>query len=87
MTLHYAQLCQTQLITLCVQYRFSDDEVKDDAHGTFTPEIMKLPQATWIETFVEGVTDKSTGLPILKELAWFVYKVSGARSHVHSVCM
>ena len=27
MTLHYAQLCQTQLITLCVQYRF-DDEVK-----------------------------------------------------------
>ena len=76
MTLHYAQLCQTQLITLCVQYRF-DDAVKDDAHGAFTPEMMKLPQATWIETFVEGVTDKSTGLPIFKELAWFVYKVSG----------
>ena len=75
-TLHYAQLCQTQLITLCVQYRF-DDEVKDDAHGAFTPEMMKLPQATWIETFVEGVTDKSTGLPIFKELAWFAYKVSG----------
>ena len=76
MTLHYAQLCQTQLITLCVQYRF-DDEVKDDAHGAFTPEMMKLPQATWIETFLEGVTDKSTGLPIFKELAWFAYKVSG----------
>jgi hypothetical protein len=76
MTLHYVQLCQTQLITLCVQYRF-DDEVRDDAHGDFTPEMMKLPQATWIETFVEGVTDKSTGLSIFKELAWFVYKVSG----------
>ena len=24
-----------------------------------------------------GVTDKSTGLPIFKELVWFVYKVSG----------
>ncbi len=54
MTLHFAQLCQTQLITLCVQYRF-DDEVKDDAHGAFIPEMMKLPQTTWIETFVEGV--------------------------------
>jgi hypothetical protein len=30
-----------------------DDEVKDDAHGTFTPEMMELPQATWIETFLE----------------------------------
>ena len=75
MTLHCAQLCQTQLITLCVQYRF-DDAVKDDAHGAFTPEMMKLPQATWIETFVEGVTDKSTGLPIFKELS---------RSHTRSL--
>jgi hypothetical protein len=41
---------------LDVQYRF-DDEVKDDAHGAFTPEMLKLPQATWIATFVEGVTD------------------------------
>ncbi len=80
MTLHYTQLCQTQLITLRVQYRF-DDEVKDDAHGAFTPEMMKLPQATWIETFVEGVTDKSTG-PIFKELVWFVYKVSGVMCSV-----
>ncbi len=71
MTLHYTQLCQTQLITLCVQYRFDDED------GAVTPEMMKLPQATWIETFVEDVTDKSTGLPILKELVWFVYKVSG----------
>ncbi len=38
-----------------------DDEVKDDTHGTFTPEILKIPQATWIATFVEGVTDKSPG--------------------------
>jgi hypothetical protein len=50
MTLHYTQLCQTQLITLCVQHRF-DDEVKDVTHGTFTPEMIKLSQATWIETF------------------------------------
>jgi hypothetical protein len=54
-----------------------DDQVKDNAHGTFTPEMMKLPQATWIETFPEGVTDKNTGLPIFKELAWFACKVSG----------
>jgi hypothetical protein len=43
-----------------------DDEVKDDSHGEgdFTPEMMNLPQETWIETFVEVVTDKSTGLSI-----------------------
>ncbi len=41
MTLHYTQLCQTQLITLCVQHRF-DDEVKDDAHGDFTPEMINF---------------------------------------------
>ena len=51
--------------------------MKDDAHGAFTPEMLKFPQATWIETFLEGgVTDKSTGLPLFKELAWFAYKVS-----------
>ena len=59
-----------------VQYRF-DDEVKDDAHGAFTPEMLKLPQATWIATFLEGVTDKTTGLPLYSELGWFAYKVSG----------
>ena len=42
-----------------VQYRF-DDEVKDDTHGDFTPEMFNLPQTTWITTFVESVTDKST---------------------------
>ncbi len=84
MTLHYAYLCQTQLIILCVQYRF-DDEVKDNAHGAFTPEMMKLPQTTWIETFVEGVTDKNTGLPIFKELVWFAYKVPGVMCSV-SAC-
>ncbi len=44
------------------QYRF-DDEFKDDVHGDFTPEMLRLPQATWIGTFVEGVTDKSTDYP------------------------
>jgi hypothetical protein len=39
--------------------------------------MMTLPQATWIETFVEDVTDKNTGLSIFKELVWFEYKVSG----------
>jgi hypothetical protein len=38
---------------------------------------LNLPQATWIKTFLEGVVDKSTGLPLFSELAWFVYKVSG----------
>jgi hypothetical protein len=38
---------------------------------------LNLPQTTWIETFLEGVTDKSTGLPLFSELVWFVYKVSG----------
>jgi hypothetical protein len=61
---------------LDVQYRF-DDEVKDDTHGPFTPEMLKLPQATWIATFVEGVTDKITGLPPFSEFPWFEYKVSG----------
>jgi hypothetical protein len=56
-----------------VQYRF-DDEVKDDAHGAFTPEMLRLPQATWIATFLEGVTDTSTALPLFSELVW---KVSG----------
>ena len=51
--------------------------MKDDAHGAYTPEMMKLSQATWIETFPEGVTDKSTGLLIFKVFTWFVYKVSG----------
>ncbi len=51
--------------------------MKDDVHGAFTPEMMKIPQTIWIETFVDGVIDKSTGLSIFKELAWFVYKVSG----------
>ncbi len=67
-----------------VQYRF-DDEVKDDAHGAFTPEMLKLPQETWISTFVEGVTDKITGLHLFSELVWFVYKVSGVMCS-SSVC-
>jgi hypothetical protein len=58
---------------LDVQYRF-DDEVKDDTHGDFTSEILKLSQATWISSFVEGVTDKNTGLPLFGELDCFTYK-------------
>ncbi len=46
---------------------------------------LNLPQATWIETFLEGVTDKSTGLPLFSDLAWFVYKVSGVMCST-SVC-
>ena len=38
-----------------------------------------------VETFLEGVTDKSTGLPIFKELVWFAYKVSGVMCSV-SAC-
>ena len=64
------------MTTLSVQYRF-DEGVKDDTQGAFTPEMLKLPQATWIATFLEGVTDKSTGLPLFSDLAWFAYKVSG----------
>ncbi len=67
-----------------VQYRF-DDEVKDDTHGAFTPEMLNLPQATWIATFVESVIDKSTGLPLFSELVWFAYKVSGVMCSA-SVC-
>jgi hypothetical protein len=47
--------------------------------------MMKLPQVTWIETFLEGVTDKNTGLTIFKDLAWFAYKVSGVMCSV-SAC-
>jgi hypothetical protein len=64
-----------------------DDEVKDDDHGASTPEMMKFPQATWIEAFVECVTDKSTGLPIFKEVFWFVYILEGLWCHVFIICM
>ena len=39
--------------------------------------MLKFPQSTWIDTFLEVVTDPNTGLPVFKDLAWFVYKVSG----------
>ena len=51
--------------------------MKDRAQDAFTPEMMKLPEATWIETFLEGVIDLSTGLTIFKDLAWFAFKVCG----------
>jgi len=47
--------------------------------------MLKLPQATWIATFVESVTDKSTGVPLFSDLAWFAYKVSGVMCSA-SVC-
>ena len=56
---------------------FANDEVKDDDHGAFTPEMLKLSQATCIATFLECVTDKNTGLPLFSEFFWFAYKVSG----------
>ena len=74
-------LTQSWPTTLGVQYPF-DDEVKNDVHGVFTPEMINLPQATWITTFVEGVTDKSTGLPLFSEIAWLWYKVSGVMCSV-----
>ena len=90
MTLHYAQLCQTQLITLRVHHRF-DDEVKDDAHGAFTPEMMKLPQATWIETFLEGVTDKSSFCPTKASVlsVTFVEVVTdkSRTTHIQGACL
>jgi hypothetical protein len=51
-----------------VQYCF-DDEVKDDTHGVFTPEILRIPQVTWITTFLEGVTDTIPGLPLFSEFS------------------
>jgi hypothetical protein len=51
---------------LSVLYVF-DDEVKDDSYGVFTTEMLKLPQSTWITTFLEGINDKSTGLPLTSE--------------------
>ncbi len=44
-----------------------------------------IPQTTWIGTFVEGVTDKHTGLPLFSEFSWFEYKVSGVMCS-ESVC-
>jgi hypothetical protein len=56
------------LITLCVHHRF-DGEVKEGAHGAFpTQETMKLPQTTWIETFLEGITDKVPDCPSSRSL-------------------
>ncbi len=38
--------------------------MKDDVHGVVNPEMMKFPQANWVETsIVDDVTDKITGLP------------------------
>jgi hypothetical protein len=36
-------------------------------------------------TFVVGVTNKNTGIPIFKEFVWFTYKVSGVMFSV-SAC-
>ena len=53
--------------------------------------MLKIPQATWIATFLEGVIEKSTGLPLFSELVWFAYKVSGvmcsASAFEHCCCI
>ena len=46
------------------------DEVKDGVHGVFTPVMIQIPQGTWIETFLDGVTDKITGQPHLQGAHW-----------------
>lgn len=60
--LHHTRLRITLSITTdnIVCTTSLDDEMKEGAHGAFTSEMMKLPQATWIATFLEGTTDKST---------------------------
>ncbi len=58
-----------------------------NAHGAFTPEMMKLPQATWIETFLEGVTvDRQKHWTVHIQGACLVH-VQGLWCHVLSVCM
>ena len=76
-----SSLYVSQLITWCVHHHF-DDEVKEVTHGVFTPGMMQIPQTTWIETFFEDVTDKSTCQPVFKEIVWFEYKVSGVMCSV-----
>ena len=77
MTKDYSLLCQSQLLTWCVHHRF-DEEVQEDTHGSFTPEMMKFPQATRIETFLEGVTDKKHWTSHLQGACLvFPYEVSG----------
>jgi hypothetical protein len=46
------------------------DEVKDVVHGVFTPVMIQIPQGTWVETFLDGVTDKITGQPHLQGAHW-----------------
>jgi hypothetical protein len=76
MTLHYTQLCQTQLITLCVQYHF-DDEVKDDTHGAVNPEMMKVSSSNLDRNICSRCDRQKHRTTHIKELAWFVYKVFG----------
>ena len=47
--------------------------------------VRSRTQETWKSTFLEGVTDKNTGLPLFSDLPWFVYKVFGVMCSV-SVC-
>ena len=71
---------------LSVQYRF-DDEVKDDTHRVFTPEMLKLPQTTWIETFLNPercYRQKYRTTPI-QEVC--LVRVQDLWCHVFSVCV
>ncbi len=44
-------------LTLSVQHH-CDDKVKEDAHDDVPPEMLKLPQGTWIKTLLEGPRPK-----------------------------
>ena len=58
----------SHISTLSEQNRF-DDEVKEEVR--FLPRHYEV-SSIFIETFLEGVTEKSTILPIFKDLVWFV---------------
>jgi hypothetical protein len=59
--------------------------VKDNVHSAFTPEMMTLAQATWIETFVEGVIDKKDRTAHFQGAS--LVRVQGLWCHVFIVCV
>ncbi len=84
--------CKESLPTSSSPHRKRFLEVQAEIRGTWRAtdrlclqKRMHRQNAIWIETFLEGVTDKSTGLPLFSELVWFVYKVSGVMCSV-SAC-
>ena len=61
------------------QYSMFVDTVisKQVCVSIFTPKMMKLSQTTWIEIFVEGVIDKSTGLTNTHIQGAYLVRVQG----------